>query len=57
MNEKIKKDAVWDFFENLYNKTIKKGETFSEEMGQAIQEELEKMKKQKEDFLEKNENK
>ena len=41
----------WDFFENIYDNTIKKGETFSFDMGKEIQKELEKMKKQRDEWL------
>jgi hypothetical protein len=41
----------WDFFEDIYEKVLKKGQTFSYDMGDVIQKELEKMQKQKEDWL------
>lgn len=47
----MSENKVWDFFENIYENSIKKGETFSFEMGEHIKQELEKMKKQKEEWL------
>ena len=49
--EKKNKDVVWDFFENIYENTIKKGQTFSHEIGENIKEEIEKMYKQREEWL------
>ena len=49
-----KNNYGWDFFENIYNNTIKKGETFSSDMGKEIQKELEKMKKQRDEWLKNN---
>lgn len=53
MNEN-KNNYGWDFFENIYDNTIKKGETFSFDMGKEIQKELEKMKKQRDEWLKNN---
>lgn len=50
MSEK-KINYGWDFFEDIYNETIRKGETFSYDMGEIIQEELEKMKRQRDEWL------
>lgn len=41
----------WDFFEDMYENTLKKGQTFSYEMGEIIQKELQKMYKQREEWL------
>lgn len=50
MSEK-KINYGWDFFEGIYNETIRNGETFSHDMGEIIQEELEKMKRQRDEWL------
>ena len=42
MSEK-KINYGWDFFEDIYNETIRKGETFSHDMGKIIQDELENL--------------
>lgn len=50
----------WNIYEttkNLYENVIQKGETFSHDMGEIIQKELEKMKKQKEEWLKSQQNK
>ena len=44
----------WDFFEDLYENTLKRGQTFSNEMGDVIQQELEKMYRQREEWLKRN---
>lgn len=47
----------WDIYEttkNLYEDVIQKGETFSYDMGEIIQKELEKMKKQRDEWLKNN---
>jgi len=44
----------WDIYEttkNLYENVIQKGQTFSYDMGEIIQKELEKMKKQRDEWL------
>ena len=49
----------WDIYEtvkNLYEDVIQKGETFSIDMGKEIQKELEKMKKQRDEWLKNNNN-
>ena len=49
----------WDIYEtvkNLYEDVIQKGETFSIDMGKEIQKELEKMKKQRDEWLKSNNN-
>lgn len=50
MSEK-KINYGWDFFEDIYENTLKKGETFSYDMGEEIKKELEKMYKQREEWL------
>lgn len=50
MSEK-KINYGWDFFEDIYENTLKKGETFSYDMGEIIQEELEKMKRQRDEWI------
>ena len=52
MKEK-NKDFGWDFFEDIYENTLKKGETFSHDMGEEIKKELEKMYKEHEEWLNK----
>ena len=47
-------NKYWDIYEttkNLYEDVIQKGETFSYDMGEIIQKELEKMKKQRDMWL------
>lgn len=47
-------NKYWDIYEttkNLYENVIQKGETFSYDMGKEIQKELEKMKKQRDEWL------
>ena len=47
----------WDIYEtvkNLYEDVIQKGETFSNDMGKEIQKELEKMKRQRDEWLKNN---
>lgn len=47
----------WDIYEtakNIYEDVIQKGETFSIDMGKEIQRELEKMKKQRDEWLKNN---
>ena len=41
----------WNFFEDIYENVLKKGKTFSDDMGDVIQKELEKMQKQKEEWI------
>ena len=50
MSEK-KINYGWDFFEDIYDETIKGGQTFSHDMGKIIQDELEKMKRQRDEWL------
>lgn len=50
------KDYVMDFFAKLFEDNCKKGETFSKEIGEQIQEELKKMQRQKEEWLRNKEN-
>lgn len=52
MKEK-NKDFGWDFFEDIYENTLKKGETFSHDIGEEIKKELEKMYKEHEEWLNK----
>lgn len=49
--DKKNKHFGWDFFEGIYNETIRNGETFSNDMGKIIQDELEKMKRQRDEWL------
>lgn len=47
----------WDIYEtakNLYEDVIQKGETFSIDMGKEIEKELEKMKRQRDEWLNNN---
>ena len=44
----------WNIYEttkDIYENVIQKGETFSNDMGKIIQDELEKMKKQRDEWL------
>ena len=53
----IMDNKKWDTYEtvkNLYEDVIQKGETFSIDMGKEIQKELEKMKKQRDEWLKNN---
>ena len=53
----IMDNKKWDIYEtvkNLYEDVIQKGETFSIDMGKEIQKELEKMKKQRDEWLKNN---
>lgn len=52
MSEK-KINYGWDFFENIYENVLKKGQTFSYDIGDEIKKELEKMCKQREEWLKK----
>ena len=52
-------NKYWNIYEkvkNLYEDVIQKGETFSIDMGKEIQKELEKMKKQRDEWLKSNNN-
>ena len=47
----------WDIYEttkDIYENVIQKGETFSIDIGKEIQKELEKMKKQRDEWLKNN---
>jgi hypothetical protein len=55
-NNKEQKNYGWEYFENIYNNMKQSGETFSEEMGQHIKEEIKKMYKQREEWLKNQEN-
>ena len=49
----------WNIYEttkDIYENVIQKGETFSNDMGKIIQDELEKMKKQRDEWLKSNNN-
>jgi len=48
-NNKNKYD--WLYFENFYKENIQRGQTFSYDMGEIIEAEIEKMKKQRVDYL------
>ena len=53
----IMDNKKWDIYgtvKNLYEDVIQKGETFSIDMGKEIQKELEKMKKQRDEWLKNN---
>ena len=52
----MNKDYTWKFFEDKYNEMFKTKQTFSEEMGKHIKEELQRLYKEKEEWL-KNKNK
>lgn len=41
----------WDFFEDIYENTLKKGVTFSHDMGEIIKKELERIYKEREEWL------
>ena len=49
--DKKNKHFGWDFFEGIYNETIRNGETFSHDMGKIIQDELEKRKRQGDEWV------
>ena len=47
-------NKYWNIYEttkDIYENVIQKGETFSNDMGKIIQDELEKMKKQRDEWL------
>lgn len=47
-------NKYWNIYEttkDIYENVIQKGETFSNDMGKEIQKELEKMKKQRDEWL------
>ncbi len=47
-------NKYWNIYEttkDIYENVIQKGETFSTDMGKIIQDELEKMKKQRDEWL------
>lgn len=43
----------FEYFENIYENVLKKGQTFSNDIGDEIKKELEKMCKQREEWLKK----
>lgn len=47
----MNKDYTWKFFEDKYNEMFKTKQTFSEEMGKHIKEELQRLYKEKEEWL------
>lgn len=47
-------DNIYKQFEDVYNNVMKKGVTFSKDMGDEIHKELEKMLKQREEWLKRN---
>ena len=52
-------NKYWNIYEttkDIYENVIQKGETFSIDMGKEIQKELEKMKKQRDEWLKSNNN-
>ena len=55
-NNKEQKNYGWDYFEGIYENVLKKQVTFSEEMGEKIKKEIEKMYKQRDEWLKNQEN-
>lgn len=52
-------NKYWNIYEttkDIYENVIQKGETFSIDIGKEIQKELEKMKKQRDEWLKNNNN-
>ena len=52
-------NKYWNIYEttkDIYENVIQKGETFSIDIGKEIQKELEKMKKQRDEWLKSNNN-
>ena len=52
-------NKYWNIYEttkDIYEKVIQKGETFSIDIGKEIQKELEKMKKQRDEWVKNNNN-
>ena len=51
---KDKKLFTWDYFKDIYENTLQKNISFSDEMNEQIKKELEKMYKQREEWLKNN---
>ena len=51
-----KYSKLYETTKDIYENVIQKGETFSTDMGKIIQDELEKMKKQRDEWLKSNNN-
>ena len=51
-----KRCNIYETTKHLYEDVIQKGETFSIDIGKEIQKELEKMKKQRDEWLKSNNN-
>ena len=51
-----KRCNIYETTKDIYENVIQKGETFSTDMGKEIQKELEKMKKQRDEWLKSNNN-
>ena len=49
-----KRCNIYETTKDIYENVIQKGETFSNDMGKEIQEELEKMKRQRDEWLKNN---
>lgn len=49
----MEESKVYDMAKYLYEDVLQKGETFSIDMGREIEKELEKLKKQREEWLKK----
>lgn len=49
-----KYSKLYETAKHLYENVIQKGETFSNDMGKEIQKELEKMKRQRDEWLKNN---
>ena len=52
-----KYSKLYETTKDIYENVIQKGETFSIDIGKEIQKELEKMKKQRDEWLKSNNNK
>lgn len=51
MEKEEKNNYGWKYFEDIYNNTMKKGITFSDEMGKHIKDELDRLVKEREEWL------
>ena len=49
-----KRCNIYETTKDIYENVIQKGETFSNDMGKEIQKELEKMKRQRDEWLKNN---
>ena len=50
-----KKKCAWDFFENFYKNSIQEGKTFSLDIYEQIQNEMDKMAKEYNDWIDQKE--